>query len=143
MYLIMFKKPTGEDEIRFGHSPTGAGPTNPAWDFFCIKRNYTVGEPFTFEGRLIYRDSDSKENIIKEYEEWSGDKVNLGTKIDIKTFPDVNKWCDIPQNNNGRFMLYTIQGAMVRDRNSLFPGLYISRIPAIDNGEIKKVVIIQ
>jgi len=77
VYLIMFKKPDSLDEIRFGQSPNGAGPTNPAWDFFLIKRNYVVNEEFTFSGRLIYRDHDGEASIIKDYENWSGEKITL------------------------------------------------------------------
>jgi hypothetical protein len=143
MYLIMFKKPTGEDEIRFGHSPTGAGPTNPAWDFFCIKRDYKVGEPFTFEGRLIYWDTDSKENIIKEYENWSGDKVNLGVKTGIKGFPEVFKWCDISQNITTRYQLYNLHGIIKRKTIGLSSGFYIRRMEASGNERIKKVLIVR
>lgn len=68
-----------EDGVRFSHSPTSGslvGPeTFPAWDFHHIIHDYEVGETYRFKVRLVYKPFISTEDVILEYERWSGRTV--------------------------------------------------------------------
>ena len=71
MFLLMFDR---KENIRFTHSPTGGGGT-PAWDFQLIIPNYRVGERYGFRARIVVKKFISREDVIREYERWSGEKV--------------------------------------------------------------------
>lgn len=69
--IIMFNDP----QVRFfvvnagGHlfcSPV----QNPAWDFEWILDDYPLDEPIGFDGRLIYTKFESREQVLKRYQEW-------------------------------------------------------------------------
>ncbi|MFC1613873.1 hypothetical protein ACFL5K_01080 [Gemmatimonadota bacterium] len=76
--ILMFDQ---ADPIRFSHSPSSGGPvkpgTFPAWDFQYIIYDYKVGRKYGFKARLVYKLYVSGEDIIQEYEKWSGLKVKL------------------------------------------------------------------
>lgn len=72
--ILMFERPEG-GEIRFAQSPSGGGDGNPAWDFLFLKRGYRVGETFHFRMRAVYRDFRGVEDIVRTYEDWSGETV--------------------------------------------------------------------
>ena len=76
MYLIMFDQP---GSIRFSHSPSGGGTLGKgfahAWDFHYLIYNYKVGERYSFKARLVYKPFVSRDDVINEYEKWSGEKV--------------------------------------------------------------------
>ncbi len=75
--VFLFEKPAGDDELRFAQSPTGGGRTNPAWDFVFYKRDYRVGEEFSFRMRLVIREFTNRADIARLYEEWSGQRVEV------------------------------------------------------------------
>src|SRR6185369_4103533 len=75
MFLMMFERPRDGSEVRFAQSPSGGGAGNPAWDFFYLKRGYQLNREFCFRGRAVLRKFISKEEVIRIYEEWSGEKV--------------------------------------------------------------------
>lgn len=56
--------------IRFAQSPTGGGPTNPAWDFQYIIEQPKVGHQYSFKCRLLYKPYVSGEDILQEYRLW-------------------------------------------------------------------------
>ncbi len=62
-------------ETRFAQSPSGGGTGNPAWDFIFLKRGYEVGKEFQFRARAVYRDFNGRGDVLKAYEEWSGERV--------------------------------------------------------------------
>lgn len=72
--IVMFDRTDG---IRFTHSPSGGGfnamqqSTNPAWDFQFIIPKYEVNQEYGFKGRLAYRPKCSREELLKEFENWS------------------------------------------------------------------------
>jgi hypothetical protein len=72
--IMMFEKPK-EGEINFAQSPDGASEKDPAWDFIFYQRKYKIGKPFTFRGRVVYKRFEGKEDVMKTYEQWSGEKV--------------------------------------------------------------------
>jgi len=72
--VFMFERPEG-GEIRLAQSPSGGGEGNPAWDFVFFKRGYRVGEVFHLRMRLVYRDFRGAEDVVRAYEEWSGQSV--------------------------------------------------------------------
>jgi hypothetical protein len=72
--IMMFRKPKN-GEINFAQSPDGASDKDPAWDFILYQKKYKVGKPFTFRGRMVYKRFEGKEDVIKTYEQWSGQKV--------------------------------------------------------------------
>jgi len=74
--ILMFERPTGDNELRFAQSPTGGGSGNPAWDFVYFQRAYKIDQPFGFRGRLVYKPFISLADVIGEYEKWSGEKVS-------------------------------------------------------------------
>jgi hypothetical protein len=75
VFVCMFERPGGDDEVRFAQSPSGGGEGNPAWDFIFLKRRYRVGEEFQFRMRAVYRDFRGVEDVLETYEAWSGERV--------------------------------------------------------------------
>ncbi len=73
LFLLMFDR---SDGIRFTHSPSGGGyhqkleTTNPAWDFQFIIPAYEVMKEYGFRARAVYRERCSREEVLKEYENW-------------------------------------------------------------------------
>jgi hypothetical protein len=78
VYILMFDQ-TGP--VRFSHSPSSGGPvspgTYPAWDFQYLIYGCRVGQQYGFKARLVYKPYVDGEDIIREYEQWSGRKVEL------------------------------------------------------------------
>lgn len=56
--------------IRFSQSPTGGGPTNPAWDFQFIIPNPRTKTDYGFRARLIYKPFVSEEDVRAEAMSW-------------------------------------------------------------------------
>jgi hypothetical protein len=75
VFVMMFERPRADSEIRFAQSPSGGGAGNPAWDFIYYQRGYEVNKEFCFRARAIVRKFMSVEEIIRLYEQWSGEKV--------------------------------------------------------------------
>lgn len=75
--VLMFERIHDEGELRFAQSPSGGGKGNPAWDFVYFRRNYAVNREFSFRVRAVYRKFTSVEDVVRLYEKWSGEKVNL------------------------------------------------------------------
>ncbi|MBW1696401.1 MAG: hypothetical protein JRK26_06355 [Deltaproteobacteria bacterium] len=77
-WMLMFEQ---AGPVRFSHSPTSGAPvgpgTEPAWDFHYLFYDYKVGEKYGFKARLVYKPFVSREDIIEEYENWSGEKVEM------------------------------------------------------------------
>ncbi|MFH1070854.1 MAG: hypothetical protein V1794_14650, partial [Candidatus Glassbacteria bacterium] len=78
VHIIMFDSP---GPIRISHSPTSGSPvgpgTLPAWDFQYIVREYEVDKRYGYKARLVYKPWVSQQDVIDEYERWSGRKVEL------------------------------------------------------------------
>lgn len=73
VYIIMFD--TGKDaHLNFTQSPDGGGDYNPAWDFIYFKKNYRIGKEFSFRARIVVKKFEGKDDVIREYEKWSGKK---------------------------------------------------------------------
>jgi hypothetical protein len=72
---MMFRRPRDGSELRFAQSPSGGGSGNPAWDFAYYQRGYEVGREFCFQGRAVLREFKGAEDVVRLYEEWSGEKV--------------------------------------------------------------------
>jgi hypothetical protein len=72
--IFMFDRTQG---IRFTHSPSGGGfdamrqSSNPAWDFQFVIPKYDVNEDFSFKARLVYRPKCSREEVLKEFAQWT------------------------------------------------------------------------
>jgi hypothetical protein len=64
-------------EPRFAQSPSGGGSGNPAWDFAYFQRGYAVNREFCFRARAVLRKFQSKKDVVRLYEQWSGEKVVL------------------------------------------------------------------
>lgn len=75
--VLMFDRIRGGGEVRFAQSPTGGGEGNPAWDFVCFQRGYAINREFTFRVRAVYRKFTGVEDVVRSYEDWSGEKVKL------------------------------------------------------------------
>ena len=73
----MFEKPRAGGELRFAQSPTGGGKGNPAWDFVYFHRRYEVNKEFSYRVRAVCRKFTSAEDVVRLYEKWSGEKVEL------------------------------------------------------------------
>jgi hypothetical protein len=71
--IVMFDRTSG---LRLSHSPSGGGTnttaqtTNPAWDFQYVLPKYEVNTDYELRARLIYRERCSREQVLKEYEDW-------------------------------------------------------------------------
>ncbi len=73
--IMMFEKTDENAEMRFAQSPTGGGPENPAWDFLFYNKNPVQGEKFSFRLAMVVKKFEGKEDVIHQYEKWSGVKV--------------------------------------------------------------------
>ncbi len=75
VFIIMFDQ---SGSLRFSHSPVGGtfnSIAHPAWDFQYLIYDYNIGEKYGFKARVVYKIFVSIEDVIKEYEKWSGRKV--------------------------------------------------------------------
>jgi len=77
VFVMMFERPGKGGELRFAHSPNGAGPGNPAWDFVYFQRDYAVNREFRFRARAVYRKFKGLDEVVRLYEKWSGERVNV------------------------------------------------------------------
>lgn len=68
MALAYFFRPS--DLVRFSQSPDGAGPGNPAWDFYYVTTTLNEGVKYTVSGRMLYRPFKSEKDIAREYRNW-------------------------------------------------------------------------
>jgi len=75
MFVMMFERPRGGGELRFAQSPSGGGTGNPAWDFVYFQRGYEVNREFCFRARAVFCEFKDAEEIIRLFEQWSGEKV--------------------------------------------------------------------
>ena len=82
VFVMMFERPRDSSELRFAQSPSGGGTGNPAWDFVYFQRGYAVNREFCFRARAVFRKWKDAEEIIKLYEQWSGEKVVRPKKDD-------------------------------------------------------------
>jgi hypothetical protein len=73
--VLMFERTRGGGELRFAQSPSGGGKGNPAWDFVYFRRDYVIDHEFSFRVRAVYRKFTSMEDVVRLYENWSGEKV--------------------------------------------------------------------
>jgi hypothetical protein len=77
LFLVMFDRSEG---IRLTHSPSGGGlnrqaqTSNPAWDFQYIIPRYEVKKEYGFRARVAYRPRCSRDEVLKEYRDWRGQK---------------------------------------------------------------------
>jgi hypothetical protein len=71
--IVMLDRAEG---VRLTHSPSGGGAnaerqtTNPAWDFQYVLPKYDVNVDYELKGRLVYRPRCSRDEVLKEYENW-------------------------------------------------------------------------
>jgi hypothetical protein len=77
VFIMMFENQGKGSELRFAHSPSGAGHGNPAWDFFYMQRDYAVNREFRVRARAVYGKFRGVEDVVRIYETWSGQKVEL------------------------------------------------------------------
>jgi len=77
VFVLMFEQPRPGGELRFAQSPSGGGKGNPAWDFVYFRRDYAVNREFSFRVRAVYRKFTRVEDVVRLYERWSGEKVEL------------------------------------------------------------------
>ncbi|MDD4871461.1 MAG: hypothetical protein PHR77_12960 [Kiritimatiellae bacterium] len=75
VFIMMFERPRNDGELRFAQSPSGGGANNPAWDYVYFQRSYAVGREFSFRARAVYKKFESVEEVVRIYEQWSGEKV--------------------------------------------------------------------
>src|SRR5690606_21166061 len=73
--IMMFQSLERDSELRFAQSPDGGGPDNPAWNFIYLKKKYEVNKPFGFKVGMVVKKFVGKEDVIREYEKWSGTKL--------------------------------------------------------------------
>ncbi|MDH3650953.1 MAG: hypothetical protein OEQ53_14800 [Saprospiraceae bacterium] len=59
-----------EEVIRFSQSPTGGGPLNPAWDFQFLIPEFSVGQEYSFQARMVYKPFIDAADIRNEYRGW-------------------------------------------------------------------------
>jgi len=69
MVLAYMFKP--EKGIRFSQSPTGGGELNPAWDFQFIVDDFEVGQEYSFQARIIYKEFEGKNDVLAAFETWN------------------------------------------------------------------------
>lgn len=76
--IIMFDSPDDAGEMRFAQSPDALSSpyTNPAWDFVYFKDHPVTGQKFSFRIGMIVKKHEGIEDIIKQYEQWSGETVS-------------------------------------------------------------------
>jgi len=67
VFIMMFAK---KETVRFAYSPTGGGPTNPAWDYVFWLPNYDIGATYQFKARLAYKKYASREDIEGKFKEY-------------------------------------------------------------------------
>lgn len=73
----------GEPELRFTHSPSGGGyngdkqSANPAWDFQWVIPRYEILQEYRFRARLICRPRCSRQEIVREVEQWLSKRDEL------------------------------------------------------------------
>jgi hypothetical protein len=77
VFILMFERPRAAGELRFAQSPSGGGKGNPAWDFVYFRRDYAVHREFSFRVRAVCRKFTGVEDVVRVYEKWSGQKVEL------------------------------------------------------------------
>jgi hypothetical protein len=75
VFVMMFERPREEGELRFAQSPSGGGTDNPAWNFVYFQRGYEVNRELCFRARAVFRKFKDAEEIVRLYEQWSGEKV--------------------------------------------------------------------
>ena len=75
--VLMFERTRDEGEFRFAQSPSGGGKGNPAWDFVYFRRDYAVNREFSFRIRAVYQKFTSVKDVVRLYENWSGEKVEF------------------------------------------------------------------
>jgi hypothetical protein len=75
--IKMFEPLDAEGEMRIAQSPDALSrpPVNPAWDFVYFKKNPSVGEKFSFRMAMVIKKFEGIEDVIDQYEQWSGEKV--------------------------------------------------------------------
>ena len=56
-------------------TPSGGGAGNPAWDFVFYQRGYELNREFCFRARAVFRPFSTAEEVIRLYEQWSGEQV--------------------------------------------------------------------
>jgi len=80
VFVMMFERTNDDGELRFAQSPSGGGTGNPAWDFVYFRRNYEINREFHFRVRAVYQKFTSAGDVVRLYEKWSGEKVNLPSR---------------------------------------------------------------
>ena len=60
-----------EKGIRFSQSPTGGGELNPAWDFQFIVPDFEVGQEYSFQARILYKEFAGENDVLDEFEDWN------------------------------------------------------------------------
>lgn len=75
--VLMFERVSQEGELRFAQSPNGGGTGNPAWDFVYFRRDYAANREFSFRARLVCQKFTSPEAVVRLYEQWSGERVDV------------------------------------------------------------------
>jgi len=75
--VLMFERTRDEGELLFAQSPSGGGKGNPAWGFVYFRRHYAVNREFSFRVRAVYRKFTSVADVVRLYEQWSGETVPL------------------------------------------------------------------
>jgi hypothetical protein len=69
MVLTYMFKP--EHGIRFSQSPTGGGKLNPAWDFQYIVPDFEVGQEYSFQARILYKEFVGENDVWDEFKNWN------------------------------------------------------------------------
>jgi len=67
VFAMMFEP--GHD-VRFTHSPSGGGQSNPAWDFQWVLHEPQVDEEHHLRARAIYKPWENERDIMREFERW-------------------------------------------------------------------------
>lgn len=75
VWILMFKNIDEQSQMRFAQSPNGAGTGRPAWDFAFFKKGYKINESFDFTVGLVIKEFKGREDVIRQYENWSHKKV--------------------------------------------------------------------